>query len=47
MKTFLSVSAGVIVGLAIADLITEGTVHCKIFGAVNACVHNVPGNVSE
>jgi hypothetical protein len=39
MKTFLTISVGVVVGLAIADLVTEGETHRRIFHAVSACLN--------
>lgn len=40
MKTFITISIGVVVGLAIADLVTEGETHRRIFHAVSACLNN-------
>ena len=42
MKTFLTISAGIVIGMAIADVLTEGEVHRIVFGAVQNTVKNVP-----
>jgi hypothetical protein len=38
MKTFITISVGVAIGLVIADLVTEGEAHRRIFHAVSACL---------
>lgn len=40
MKPFMNFSVGVVAGLIIADLVTEGETHRRIFNAVNACINN-------
>ena len=42
MKTVLSISAGIVIGMVIADVLTEGEVHRIVFDAVQNTVNKQP-----
>lgn len=41
MKTILTLTAGIAIGMVIADVVTEGEVHRIVFGAVQNTVNAV------